>query len=128
MHLPVVQNDFIGSFILYKFGGASALVIIIFQLFYVGLLFYAGDKCLKWSKDAGYYKNKGAGLVLSASLYGLAWMHIAQLIIAWGNALGLIPVMGQPMTCISAATSHILFFGALALVLGLVGMRITCEV
>jgi len=101
---------------------------MMFQLFYVGLLFYAGDKYRKWSDDAGYYKNKGAGLVLSAGLYGLAWMHIAQLIISWGNALGLIPVMGQPMTLISAATSHILFFGAPALVLGLVGIWITCEV
>lgn len=124
MQLPVVQNDFIGSFILYKYGGAAALALILFQLFYVVVLFYTSDKCLQWAAQTGYYKNKGAGLVLSAALSGLAWMHIAQFGIAWGNALGVIPVMGQPMTWVSAATSHILFFGAPTLILALVGGRI----
>jgi cell division protein FtsW (lipid II flippase) len=79
---------------------------------------------VKWS-GRSYYQYKGAGLVLSFTLFGLAWMHIAQFAISWGNALGLIPVMGQPMTWISAATSHMMFFGLPTLVLALIGMRIT---
>jgi len=43
-------------------------------------------------------------------IYGFAWMTAIQWLISWSNVLGLFPVMGQPMTWISQANSHLIFF------------------
>ncbi len=65
------------------------------------------------------HERRKAGQVLELLLRGPAWMHITRWAIAWSNALGLLPVMGQPMTWISAANSHLIFFALPALVLGM---------
>ena len=40
-------------------------------------------------------------------------MHVAHWLISWGNTLGLLPVMGQPMTWLTAGNSHIVGFALL---------------
>jgi cell division protein FtsW (lipid II flippase) len=110
MTLPMVQNDFIGSFVLYKFGGFAGMILVLVQIIYVGALFEAGRAARQWGKTARHSEPRRAGDILSLILFGLAWMHTAQWAIAWGNTLGLLPVMGQPMTWISSANSHIAFF------------------
>ncbi|MGH7003141.1 MAG: hypothetical protein ACREIP_04265, partial [Alphaproteobacteria bacterium] len=59
-------------------------------------------------------------VVLGFVLYGAACMYAAHWIISWGNVLGLLPVMGQPMTWITAGTSHLVFFAMFALTIALV--------
>ncbi|MGE4011891.1 MAG: hypothetical protein AB7G15_07125, partial [Alphaproteobacteria bacterium] len=54
------------------------------------------------------------------AIYGLAWMHLIHWMISWGNVLGLLPVMGQPMTFITAGNSHLLFFGLAIVAIGLI--------
>ncbi|MDS4028684.1 MAG: hypothetical protein RKO66_01230 [Candidatus Contendobacter sp.] len=60
-----------------------------------------------------------AGSFLSLALFAMAWLFLAHWTIAWSNTLGLLPVMGQPMTFISLANSHHLFFALPGLILGL---------
>ncbi len=107
MELPMVRNDFIASFVLYKFGGAAGLALVLAQALYVLALFDAGRRASGWS---GHFEDRQAGRILRLALLGLAWMHAAHFAVSWSNALGLLPVMGQPMPWISSANSHILLF------------------
>ena len=57
---------------------------------------------------------------MSYAIFGLAIMQATHWTIAWGNSLGLLPVMGQPMTWLSAGNSHLLGFALLTLTIGLI--------
>jgi cell division protein FtsW (lipid II flippase) len=66
------------------------------------------------------FKDRDTWQVFSLILFGTTWMYAVHWLISWGNVLGLLPVMGQPMTWISAANSHLLFFALPALSLSLI--------
>ena len=113
----MVRNDFIASFVLNKFGAAAGLLPLLAQVFCVRALFDAASLVFYWSGD---YKARQAGQTLHLFLFGLAWMHAAHFAISWANALSLLPVMGQPMTWMSSANSHMIFFGLPTFFLALV--------
>ncbi|MFZ1643337.1 MAG: FtsW/RodA/SpoVE family cell cycle protein [Candidatus Contendobacter sp.] len=119
MHLPAVQNDFIGSFLLHRFGILAGWSLLIFQWMFAMALFALAYRVKEW----GQQKNapeKATGIFLSLALFAMAWLLLAHWTIAWSNTLGLLPVMGQPMTFISSANSHHLLFAMPGLILGLV--------
>lgn len=118
--IPMVQNDFILTFLFYKFGAVAGQILAAIQLGYLYALFSLSRRLREWSESIQMYRSRQAGNVWSYVIYGLAWIHVSQWAISWGNALGLLPVMGQPMTWISAANSHLLVIGFPTLVLGLV--------
>ncbi len=104
MRLPVIQNDFIATYMTVRFGLPMALllmtaeftvvlcaVIIAFQLL--------GRQARGAADEAARYGLAIASIGIAA-LFGLHWS------ISWGNAIGILPVMGQPMTFLAAATSH----------------------
>lgn len=112
MTLPAVQDDFITAFLINRFGGLSGLLMLFVQLFYVMVLFLLGRSVEKRFAK-GDFGEQNAGIVLGFTLYGLAWMHVAHWLISWGNTLGLLPVMGQPMTWLTAGNSHLIGFALL---------------
>lgn len=118
MRLPVVQNDFIGAFLLHRFGIGSGWMLLVFQGTFAASLFTLACRVEDWGwrKDA---PEKATATFLSLALFAMAWLFLAHWTIAWGNTLGLLPVMGQPMTFISLANSHHLFFALPGLILGL---------
>jgi len=102
--IPVVSNDFAGAYLVARHGVQSAMMFLGFQIGLVSLavLIYVR---LQWSRSADqreavvrYFVSLLA--VGSAALFGVQWLF------AWSNVLGLLPVMGQPMTWLSYATSH----------------------
>jgi cell division protein FtsW len=107
MDVPEIHNDFIIAFFLNRFGGLAGLALLALQLLYLTALFTLGRRFERWAAD-GDFRDQNAGRVIGFTLYGLAWMHIAHWTIAWANSLGLLPVMGQPMTWIAAGNSHLL--------------------
>ncbi|MEA2061035.1 MAG: hypothetical protein U9P10_11110, partial [Thermodesulfobacteriota bacterium] len=109
--LPAVQDDFIVGFVLYKFGGLPGLMLALAQIFTVLTLFQISRAAGLWAETSGSFKNRQTGKVLSMIVFGLAWIYIAQWTISWADALGLLPIMGQPMTWISSANSHMVFIG-----------------
>lgn len=118
MDLPAVKDDFAVAFLLHRFGAVAGLVLLGAQLLYVFLLFSLGRR-IAARTGAGDFREQSAGLVAGYALYGLAWMQIAHWTIAWGNTLGLLPVMGQPMTWLSVGNSHLLGFGLVTLAVAL---------
>lgn len=116
MRLPAVQDDFITGFLLYRFGALCGLLLLAVQLAFLLLLFVLARRVAAcW---VGTERMAGRGV--SLALFGLAWLFAAHWIIAWGNVLGLLPVMGQPMTWLAAGNSHLLAFAYPALAFALI--------
>lgn len=118
MRLPVVQNDFIGAFLLHRFGIEGGWALLIFQGMFAAALFALARDVEQWGRGKNA-EPKATGIFLSLALFAMAWLFLAHWTIAWSNTLGLLPVMGQPMTFISLANSHHLFFALPGLILGL---------
>jgi cell division protein FtsW len=119
MRLAAVQDDFITAFLINRFGGYAGLAMLFAQIFYALLLFTLG-KVLERQLGEGDFREQNAGVVLGYTLYGVAWMLVAQWLISWGNTLGLLPVMGQPMTWLTAGNSHLIAVALLPLFIALV--------
>ena len=120
MRLPRVHNDFIGSFVVFKFGGLTCIVFVLVQLAFIGLLLKTSEFCRKWVEEKSNLRQLKSGLTLELVLYGMAWMHFLHWGIAWSNVLGILPVMGQPMTWISSGNSHMVFFTLPAVLIGMI--------
>ena len=73
-----------------------------------------------FSKARCYYAT-------SFILMGLAWLHAVHWAISWCNALGLLPIMGQPLTWLSAGTSHLIAIALPTVLLALMAARLTAD-
>ena len=113
--LPEVQNDFIGAFMVNRFGGIAGLVLLGIEICYVALLFLLG-RAVESTLGRGDFREQNPATVLSYTLYGMGCLHVAHWMISWGNVLGLLPVMGQPMTWVTAGNSHLMFFALVVLI------------
>ena len=117
--IPAIHNDFIGAFLLYRFGGTTAMLLLAVQFLFLISLLTLSKKYIHHSEGLDY-KERESHQAFSLILYGLAWIFGLHWFISWCNVLGLLPIMGQPMTWISAANSHLLFFALPGLYLSLI--------
>lgn len=122
VRLPVVQNDFIATFLMVRFGLPAGLALLAAQVITVfGLLCLAvslmRERAMGSAQEGA---NKGMAIILVgiATIFSLHWS------ISWGNALGLLPVMGQPMTFIAAATSHHMLMALPSIAIALIAGRL----
>ncbi len=121
MAIPAVESDFTPAFFLNRYGGRAGLLLMGLQaLFIVALLTMAhrtldgrrrGDPCLTLRIGFTYF-----------TLYGGAALMAAHLLVSWGTNLGFLPVMGQPMSLLSAGGSHLVLF-----VLPIVALAVASE-
>lgn len=109
MTLPEVHNDFIATFFIHHFGSVAAMALLAVQILVLVLLFNTGDHMRRWGLE-GNREERQAGRVLALAIHGYAWLLAGHWLIAWGNVLGVLPVMGQPMSWLAAANSHLLLF------------------
>jgi cell division protein FtsW len=112
LSLPMVQNDFVLTFWLNRFGGLSALFLATIQIYFILTLVRIAQK-LKNKRIAGAEHTEDSRRIQHSFiliLLGMACLQAFHWAISWGNALGLLPVMGQPMTWLSSGISH-QFFG-----------------
>jgi cell division protein FtsW (lipid II flippase) len=116
MSVPAVQDDFIAAFMLNRFGGIPGMVLITVQFFWLLTLFRLAAllQDIKARPEV-----EAAFRLMGYVLYGLAWLHLLHWLISWSNVLGLLPIMGQPMTWLSAGNSHLLAVGMPTLLLAL---------
>ena len=118
MLIPAVQDDFIGAFLLNHFGATFGLLLLGMQLLWIDIMFEISTRLAQRQRNQELY---AAHNILGNILFGLAWVHLLHWIISWGNVLGLLPIMGQPMTWLSAGNSHLVAIGVMTLVLAMVG-------
>jgi cell division protein FtsW (lipid II flippase) len=122
LRVPVIQNDFIATYVLARFGLPIGLAALTFQFAFVaGLVLLAIGLRLK--PGVGF-QDRAARTGLSIVSAGVAALFAVHWLISWGNAIGVLPVMGQPMTLIAAATSHHLLMALPAIALVLIAARV----
>ncbi len=109
-HIPAVQDDFAPSFFLNRHGLAAALGLWLLQAAFVGGLLAVALRC--WQAQAGTRDFRRAWLSRFRCflLCGGAAFVFGHLLLSWGTNLAIFPVMGQPMSFLSAGGSHLLFF------------------
>jgi hypothetical protein len=104
LRVPVVQFDFPAAFLIGRFGLGFAGLLICVQS---ALLLLGAVGFLQiLSNDAGSEIDARARRFLSIVLFGSITLFALHWTISWSNALGLFPVMGQPMSWLSAGVSH----------------------
>ncbi len=117
MSLPAVQDDFIAAFMLNRFGGWVGMLLMTVQFLWLVSLF----KLSTWLRTTQAAPQvQTAFQLLGYVLFGLAWVHLLHWLISWSNILGWLPIMGQPMTWLSAGNSHLLVIGVPTLLFGLI--------
>ena len=122
MSLPAVQDDFIMAFFTNRFGITGATLLGVVQIL---LLWVALDGALrKYAWSLGDYADDAVRQFLCFSAVGGTGLLLLHWGISWGNTLGLFPVMGQPMTWISSANSHLLFLGIPVMAITLLMLRL----
>lgn len=120
--VPVVQSDFAATYIATRHGNAAALLLIALQAVFIFLVIQLYLRLqAKRSRDP---VETGADQALALIALGAGMLFLMQWILAWSNAFGLLPVMGQPMTWLSAGTSHHLFMAIPAALVILVATRL----
>lgn len=120
--VPVVQSDFAATYIATRHGNSAALLLIVLQAVFIFLVIQLYLRLqAKRSRDP---VETGADQALALIALGAGMLFLMQWILAWSNAFGLLPVMGQPMTWLSAGTSHHLFMAIPAALVILVAARL----
>ena len=121
MAIPVVENDFTPAFFLNRYGGGAALVLVGLQALFILLLLDSANRALGWIRHQDQRWIAWGGFAYF-TLYGGAAMIGAHFLVSWGANLGFLPVMGQPMSLLSSAGSHLVLF-----VLPLVALAVAVE-
>lgn len=110
LRIPQVQDDFAPAFFLNRHGLAAALVLWLLQAaFLVGVLQTAAAAHLH-ARQARDFRQAWLGRFCCFALCGGAAFVLGHFLLSWGTNLAIFPIMGQPMSFLSAGGSHLLFF------------------
>ncbi len=121
LRMPAIQSDFVGTWLIALYGKDGAIVIAALQWALAASLVCCGFLIMRWLPGQSF--ERPAASTAAYACVGFAIMIAIQWAISWSNALGLIPVMGQPATFLSHGRSHFIFFGTPAVILALSGLR-----
>ena len=118
MRIPAVQDDFAPSFFLNRHGLAASLVLWLLQAMFVAGLLQVAVRAWAASVAAGDFRRAWSARFRCFALCGGAAFLLGHLLLSWGTNLAIFPIMGQPMSFLSAGGSHLLFFICPLLALG----------
>jgi cell division protein FtsW len=110
LRIPAVQDDFAPSFFLNRHGLAAALGLWLLQALFLAGLLRAAVRCWLAAGNARDFRLAWLGRFRCFLLCGGAAFVAGHFLLSWGTNLAIFPVMGQPMSFLSAGGSHLLFF------------------
>lgn len=110
LRIPAVQDDFAPAFFIQRHGLLGALALWSLQaLFLAGLLQTAMGAHAE-SERTRDFRQAWLWRFRCFVLCGGAAFVLGHLLLSWGTNLAIFPIMGQPMSFLSAGGSHLLFF------------------
>jgi cell division protein FtsW len=110
LHIPAVQDDFAASFLLNRHGLLGGLLLWAVQAaFLIGIVLTA-LRCHRSATGARNYRAAWLGRFRYFALCGGGAFVLGHFLLSWGTNLAIFPIMGQPMSFLSAGGSHLLFF------------------
>lgn len=110
LRIPAVQDDFAPSFLINRHGLLGALLLWSLQALLLGALLHAAAASWRAGAGAGDFRRAWLGRFQCFFLAGGAALLAGHFLLSWGTNLALFPIMGQPMSFLSAGGSHLLFF------------------
>jgi len=110
LRIPAVQDDFAPSFFLHRHGLAAALLLWMLQALFLAGLLHTAVRCWLAAAAARDFRLAWQGRWRCFLLCGGAGFVAGHFLLSWGTNLAIFPVMGQPMSFLSAGGSHLLFF------------------
>jgi cell division protein FtsW (lipid II flippase) len=124
--IPVGESDFAAAYLIARHGVASAVLLFTFQFAFFVLAVVAYVRLIR--VEGGDASDLIVRYLLSVLLAATTVLFVIQWFLAWSNTLGLLPVMGQPMTWLSSGTSHHLLMALPCAVTILLALRYTVSV
>ncbi len=121
IRIPVVESDFAGAYLIGRFGVGAAVLFFAAQMLLLAVILYT-FVCVGGARS-GNRMDAGLRRFIGVVVAGSGLLFLLQWIFSWSNILGLLPVMGQPMTLLSYAVSHHLFMALPCLMVVVVGLR-----
>jgi cell division protein FtsW len=110
LRIPAVQDDFAPSFFLNRHGLAAALLLWLLQALFLAGLLQSALRCWLQAGHARDFRLAWQARFRCFLLCGGAAFVAGHFLLSWGTNLAIFPVMGQPMSFLSAGGSHLLFF------------------
>jgi cell division protein FtsW len=108
--IPAVQDDFAPSFLLNRHGLLAGLLLWGTQAAFIIGLLYAAIEHGRRAAPLRDFRLAWQYRLRSFLLCGGAAFVAGHLLLSWGTNLAIFPIMGQPMSFLSAGGSHLLFF------------------
>ena len=121
--IPAIQDDFAPSFLLHRHGLAAGLALWTLQALFLAALLRAAAGVWRGANDAKDFRRAWVGRFQCYALCGGAAFVAGHLLLSWGTNLAMFPIMGQPMSFLSAGGSHLLFFICPLLAFGMVSTQ-----
>ena len=110
LRIPAVQDDFAASFFLQRHGLAAGVGLWLLQALFLAALLHLAARCWRAGAAARDYRVAWLARLRCFFLAGGAAFAFGHFLLSWGTNLAIFPVMGQPMSFLSAGGSHLLFF------------------
>jgi cell division protein FtsW len=108
--IPAVQDDFAPSFLLQRHGLLAGLGLWVLQALFLCALLAGAWRAWQGALAARDYRQAWLGRFRCFVLCGGGAFVFGHFLLSWGTNLAFFPIMGQPMSFLSAGGSHLLFF------------------
>jgi cell division protein FtsW len=108
--IPALADDFAPAFFIHRHGLAGALLLWGLQAWLLILIVQRAIQLLAGAASVRDFRRAWLGRFLAFCLVGGGAFVAGHLLLSWGTNLAILPVMGQPMSFLSAGGSHLLFF------------------
>jgi len=110
VQIPAVQDDFAASFFLNRHGLVGGLLLWVVQaVFLIGIVLTAMH-AHRQGAGARNFRHAWLARFRYFMLCGGGAFVLGHFLLSWGTNLAIFPIMGQPMSFLSAGGSHLLFF------------------
>lgn len=118
-----IQNDFVAALVFVSMGRDGAIRLAALQAVFLLLML-----AIAWRLTSRRHVRENwrvTSTIAAHMVIGFMILVGVHFAISWANTLGLIPVMGQPMTYISAGQSHFLMVGMPTILVAVIASRLT---
>jgi cell division protein FtsW len=105
-----VQDDFAPAFFINRHGLLGALALWGLQALFLAGLLHTAAGAFAASERTRDFRQAWRWRFRCFLLCGGAAFVLGHLLLSWGTNLAIFPIMGQPMSFLSAGGSHLLFF------------------
>jgi cell division protein FtsW len=123
LRIPAVQDDFAPSFLINRHGLIAGLLLWVLQAALLAALLHAAAASWQAAAGSGDFRRAWLGRFQCFVLCGGAAFLGGHFLLSWGTNLALFPIMGQPMSFLSAGGSHLLFFICPLLAFGMASVQ-----